>query len=97
MLEADQSNNLYWWVDGVFANHDDMWSHTGGAPSLGQGVVYETSMCQKLNMQSSTEAKLVVVDDCMGQILWKRYFFEAQGYQVDDAIGYLRKWSWVEW
>ena len=34
MLEADQSNNLYWWVDGAFANYDDMWSHTGGALSL---------------------------------------------------------------
>ena len=34
-LEADNSNKLYWWIDGAFANHDDMWSHTGGALSLG--------------------------------------------------------------
>ena len=48
-LEADHSNNLHWWVDGAFANHDDMQSHTGGALSLGQGVVYGTKMHQKLN------------------------------------------------
>ena len=30
----------------------------------------------------------MAVDDCMGQILWTRYFLEAQGYQVDDAIIY---------
>ena len=87
-LDADNSNNLYWWIDGAFANHDDMRSHTGGALSLGWGVVYGMSMCQKLNTHSSTEAELVAVDDCMGQILSTRYFLEAQGYQVDDAIVY---------
>ena len=63
MLEANSSNNLYWWIDGAFANHDDMWSHTGGALSLGWGVPTH----QKLDMHSLTEAELVVVDD--------RYFF----------------------
>ena len=37
---------------------------------------------------SSTEAELVAVNDCMSLILWTRYFLEAQGYGVDDAIIY---------
>ena len=30
----------------------------------------------------------MAVDDCMSLILWTRYFLEAQGYGVDDAIIY---------
>ena len=35
-LEADESNNLHWWIDGAFTNHMDMRSHTGGTLSLGK-------------------------------------------------------------
>ena len=34
------------------------------------------------------EVKLDAVDDCMGQVLSTRYFWESQGYQVDEAIMY---------
>jgi hypothetical protein len=37
-----------------------------------------------LNTKSSTEAELVGVDDRMPQILWTRYFLEAQGYKVRE-------------
>ena len=43
---------------------------------------------QKLTTWSSTEAELVAIDDCMSLILWTRYFLEAQGYGVDNAIIY---------
>jgi len=32
-----------WWVDGSFAVHADMKSHTGRVISLGKGAVYGTS------------------------------------------------------
>jgi hypothetical protein len=59
-----------------------MKSHTGGTLSLGKGSLYSTSTRQKLNTKSSTEAKLVGVDDVMPLILWTRYFLDAQGYGV---------------
>jgi hypothetical protein len=66
-----------------------MRSHTGGAMSLGRGVVYGTSKWQKLNTKSSTKAELVGVDeDMMPQVLWTLYFLEAQGYKIDDNILY---------
>ena len=37
-----------------------------------------------------TEAELVAVDNCMGQILWTYYFLKAQGNQVDDSILYIK-------
>ncbi len=56
--------------------------------SLGKGAAYGTSTRQKLNTKSSTEAELVGVNDVMPQILWTRYFLEAQGYGVDDSLVY---------
>ena len=87
-LESDDLQLIHWWIDGAFATHCDMRSHTGGAMSLGKGIIYGTSTRQKLNTQSSTKAELVAVDDCMSQILWTRYFLDAQGYNINDCIIY---------
>ena len=87
-LEADDLQLVHWWIDGAFATHRDMHSHTGGAMSLEKGVIYGTSTRQKLNTWSSTEAELVAVDDCMSQILWTRYFLAAQGYNIKDCVVY---------
>jgi hypothetical protein len=76
------------WVDASYAVHPDMKSHTGGALSLGTGVIYGTSKGQKLNTKSSTEAKIVGTDDVMPKILWTLYFLEAQGYKIDEKILY---------
>jgi hypothetical protein len=87
-LEGDNACIIKWWVDASFAVHPDMKSHIGGAMTLGKGAVYGTSTRQKLNTKSSTEAELVGVNDVMPQILWTRYFLEAQGYAVNDSIIY---------
>ena len=87
-LEADDLHLNHWWIDGAFATHRDMCSHTGGVMSLGKGIIYGTSTRPKLNTRSSTEAKLVVVDDCMSQVLWTRYFLDAQGYNINNCIVY---------
>ena len=42
-LEADDLQLVHWWIDGAFATHCDMRSHTGSAMSLGKGVIYGTS------------------------------------------------------
>ena len=52
--------------------------------SLGKGSAYSTSTHHKLNTKSSTEAKLVAVNNVMPLILWTRYFLEAQGYEVHE-------------
>ena len=38
-LEADNLQLVKWWIDGAFATHWDMRSHTGGALSLGKGGI----------------------------------------------------------
>ena len=84
-LEGDAMHLVKWWVDGSFAVHHDMKSHTGATMSLGKESVYSTSVRQKLNTKSSTEDELVGVDDVMPQVIWTRYFLEAQGYGVRES------------
>ena len=87
-LSAASLHNVRWWVDASYAVHPDMKSHTGGAMSLGRGVIYGTSKRQKLNTKSSTESEVVGTDDVMPQMLWTLYFLEAQGYKINDNILY---------
>ena len=88
MLQADNMHVMKWWVDASFAVHPDMKSHTGGAMSLGRGAVYGTSTRQKINTTSSTEAETVGIHEVLPQILWTRYFLEAQGYGVEESVVY---------
>lgn len=85
-LEADNSRIVKWWIDAAYAVHPDMRSQSGGTMTLGKGATYSSSVRQKLNTKSSTEAELVGVNDFMPQILWTRYFLQAQGYAMKDNV-----------
>jgi hypothetical protein len=85
-LRADNINIVKWWVDAAFAVHRDMRSHTGGVMSMGAGAVYSSSQKQKMNTKSSTEAELVGANDILPQVLWTRYFLEAQGYGTNNIL-----------
>jgi hypothetical protein len=84
-MEADDLSIVKWWVDASYGVHLDMKSHTGATMYMGKGSIYSRSTQQTLNTKSSTEAELVGVDDVMPQVLWTKYFLEAQGYKIDDS------------
>lgn len=86
ILGADNSRVLNWYVDASFAVHANMKGHTGGGLTMGRGFPIVSSTKQKLNTRSSTESKLVGVDDMMLSILWTQYFLKAQGFKVNDNI-----------
>jgi len=85
-LEADSLQLVKWWVDAAFAVHADMKSHTSRALSLGKGVIYGTYTHQKTNTRSSTEAKLVAMNEMLHQVLCTHYFLEAQGCGTIDSF-----------
>jgi hypothetical protein len=85
-LEADSMTRITWSVDASYAVHPDMRSHTGATMTFGKGSAYSTSLRQKMNGRSSTEAELIGVNDVMGIILWTRHFLEAQGYEVVENV-----------
>ncbi len=53
---------------------------------LGLGFPISSSGKQKLNTRSSTERKLVGVDNMMSLIIWSWNFLKAQGQVVGDNI-----------
>jgi hypothetical protein len=54
--------------------------------SIGMGSITGISKKQKINTRSSTESELVGVHDVAPQMLWTRYFIEAQGYKLKESI-----------
>ena len=88
MLEDDDSGVLKWYIDGSFAIHNDMKSHTGINLTMGKGTIYGGSLKHKLNSKSSTEAELISVSDGINQVLWTKYFLECQGYVVNSSTIY---------
>ena len=87
-LEADETMISKWWIYSSYGVHEDHRVHTGGTISLGKGHPYSTSSKQKLNTRSSTESKLVGIDDLMPMLLWTPLFMEAHGYDMKDNILY---------
>ena len=77
VVGADDSGRLTWNIDASFAVILDCKIHTGACLTLGHGSILSISAKQKINTKSSTEAKLVGVDDAMTFFMWTKYFFES--------------------
>ena len=56
--------------------------------SMGDRVLYAVSLNQKWNNNSSAEAEPAGAPYVMSQILWYRYFTEAQGCDAEDVYMY---------
>ena len=65
-----------------------MRGQTGGVMMLGKGAVYSTSIKQKLNATSSTEAEVIGTADILPQVMWTSYFLGSQGYKPGRCIVY---------
>ena len=88
ILLADLLTLSRWWVDTAYAVHNDCWGHTGAGMSFGQRMALSYSWKHKINTKSSTEAKLVGVDESLGYILWVHYCMVEQGYDMEPSLLY---------
>ena len=95
-LEADDKQNLYWYIDASFAVHPDMKSHTGAIFTLGKGSIISSSTKQKVNSRSTTEAELIAVDDKVSKIVWSKKFLEHQGFKVNLNVIYQDSTSTIK-
>jgi hypothetical protein len=73
-----------WYVDALFAVHPNVRGHTGGGLT-GRGFPI-VAWKQKLNTKSSTESKLVGINDMMPIMLWTCYFLLSQGYGIVENL-----------
>ena len=86
IIGADNLLTLLTWIDAAYAVHNNMRSHTGGAISMGLGVLHARSSKQRLNTKSSTEAEVVGVSDYLPYNLHFVMFLREQGYTVRKNV-----------
>lgn len=82
-LSAKILSILKWWINASHTVHENCRSHTGMGMTFGKRMLLMASKKQKINGKSSTESKLVAMDDMLPQVLWTGYFLEAQGYKIE--------------
>jgi len=87
-LLASNLQQLYIWIDASYAVHMNTRGDTGGAISMGYGVIHVRAGKQKNNTKSSTESELVVVSEYIPYNLWILMFLEEQGYGIKDNVIY---------
>ena len=76
------------YVDASYAIHADMRGHTGGALSMGIGVIQGKASKQKLNTKSSTETEVVGASDYIPWTVWAKRWLQEQGYILKRNIFY---------
>jgi hypothetical protein len=74
--------------DSFFADHKEMRSHTRAVMTLGHGAFILDLTKHKVNAKSSTESKMIAVDDMIAKLFWTKKFIEAQGHKVKANIVY---------
>ena len=85
-INVDSLSTMRWYVDVSYGLHYNCKGHTGMMMTLRAGAAMSMSKAQKLNTGSSTKSELVGVHDCLPDILWGKYFLEAQGHVIDHNI-----------
>jgi hypothetical protein len=94
-LSVDDLRVVKWYVDASFVVHPDFKRYTGAMMTLGKGAMQSIARKQKMNVRSSTEGKLVAVNNAATMILWTKLFLEAQAYNVEKIIVYQDKKSTI--
>ena len=74
ILRSNSLSVAKWWVYESFAAHPYYKGHTIAMMSMGSGSIMELLRKQKINVRSSTEAKIVGADDALSQCMLSIYF-----------------------
>lgn len=79
---------LKWFIDASFATHPDFRNHSGGPMRLcdERSSVISGRPKQKLNMRSSTEAKIIAVGNFMVKVLWSKNCLKMQHFPYREFI-----------
>ena len=88
IIGATDLTTIFTWIDAAYAVNPEMKSQTGGAMSMGVGVLHANCSKQKLNVKSLTEAELVGASEYIPYNLWLILFLSAQGYVIKDNVLY---------
>jgi hypothetical protein len=81
-LPADSISNIIWYIGASHQTHHDCKGYTGSILTFGHGATTSSSNKHKIPSKSSTESKIIDLHDKASDVLWTRYFLEAQGYHI---------------
>jgi hypothetical protein len=87
-MSPDNSQTIKWYIDSSFVVHKDMRSYTSAVMTLGKGAIILELTKQKVNARSSTESKMIAVNNMISKLLWTKRFIKAQGHKVKANIDY---------
>ena len=78
-LRCDVIAIANWFIDALFAVHEDFKSQSIGVLLMAKcgGGIASSSTQKKLNLRSFAEAELIAADNFLAKILWVRLFLEA--------------------
>ena len=82
--------SIFTWINAAFVTHEDMKGHTGGAMSMGYGIIHRRAEKKKLNTKSSTKSELIGMSEYLPYNIWLVMFLEAQGYEIVNNTIYIR-------
>ena len=85
-LGINNMSVIKWAVDASYAVHPDFCLHSGGCMTWGRDCPIVLSSKQKINSRSSTESKLIAVDDCIDKVIWTKLFLGCQGINLSSNI-----------
>ena len=81
-LSTDSLSSIYWYLDASHDVHWDSKGYTGAMMTMGGGALLNVSRKHKVNVGSSTELEVVSIANVLGNMMWNKYFIEAQGYTI---------------
>jgi hypothetical protein len=85
-MMMNDSGEIKWYIDAAFTVQKYHKSQTGAVCVFGEGSVLSTSVKQKVNSRSSTEAEFIAVDNVLSKILWTKLFMDHQMNQQFKTI-----------
>ena len=86
IIGAGELLSMTSYIDGSHAVHKNMRGHTGGAITMGTGIIHGKSSKQKINTKSSTETELVAMSEYVPYSIWMKNFLKHQGYEVKSKV-----------
>ena len=95
-IGATTLSELFTWIDAAYAVHNNMRRHTGGAISMGYGILHGKSSKQNINVKSSTESELVGTCEYIPYNIWLVMFLAAQGYEMKNNTVYQDNMSTIK-
>ena len=59
IIGAKPLDDLYTWIDAAYAVQNNMRGHTGGAISIGYGIIHGKYLKQRINVKISTKSEFI--------------------------------------